>query len=482
MTTEDRRHGKLLPSPVTPASTVCFQITIPNAVQYRAALFGVLGALGEWWTWDHPTDGTVCADCEEAAQLWRDAIANAVFLEDCGGEPVSCEDVADCIENDPATRTVVQNIVNNMSQPQFISVPGQALTPTQYNAPLNPLETCDLDAFWAQCEQFTEYFTQAGTDFIQKIEVYSNAVEGAGFIEMAPILGTLVDEVQIDKFLEFIDWAIETIGEFYEGALTTQVKQAIACAYFCKGKADCELTIERIWQVQNERLGGLLIPSEITNVSQLVDAMLTIVTNPGLAVDIWLAFLAGMAKLAGYLGVRGIDQTLSITLKLAVNDANSDWMILCIDCPSEDWCYFQDTKLSVDFMELDYTQDGYNYITDWSPGVGVVGALPGALDEDIPKVNLPQMRRITQVSFDVNVTSDTSGAAAYLFIDGVFVGTQGLIVGPQTIVFGIDRIPAEFVMIGIDRSGGDRRPIGALTAWQITGEGENPFGDDNCGP
>ena len=479
MPSETDRRGKLLPNPVTPPDTVCFTIRIPNAVQYRAAFLGQINVLGVAETWDHPTDGTECLDCEEAAQLWRNAIFEASFSDDCGDD-MSCQDVADCIENDPVTKSVVQNIVNNMAQPQAISIPGQAMTPAQYNPPINPLENCDLDAFWAQCSQFTEYFTQAGTDFIEKIEVYSNAVEAAGFIEMAPILGTIIDEVQIDEFLEFIDWAIEIVGEFYNGALTTTLKEEIACAYFCAGRDDCELTIERIWLVQNERLGGLLIPSEINTVSDLVSAIVTIGTNPGLAVDIWLAFLAGMAKLAGYLGVRGIDQTLSITLKLAVNDANNDWQVLCTDCPENDWCYFQDTKVSVDYMELDYTQDGYNYITDWNPGVGVVGALPGALDEDIPKVNLPQMRRLTQVSFDVNVTSDTSGAAGYLFIDGVFVGTQPLVVGPQTVVWGLDRIPAEFVMIGVDRSGGDRRPIGPITAWQITGEGDNPFGTDNC--
>jgi len=73
----NRRRGKLLPSPVTPADTICIQIEVPNAVEYIAAFFGQLDILGSWYTWDHPTDLTECADCEEAAQLWRTAIYDA---------------------------------------------------------------------------------------------------------------------------------------------------------------------------------------------------------------------------------------------------------------------------------------------------------------------------------------------------------------------------------------------------------------------
>ncbi len=85
----NRRVGKLLPFPVTPPDTVCIKIEVPNAVEYIAAFFGQLDILGSWWTWDHPTDGTECVDCEEAAQLWRTAIYEAQRSKSmcCGCDP-----------------------------------------------------------------------------------------------------------------------------------------------------------------------------------------------------------------------------------------------------------------------------------------------------------------------------------------------------------------------------------------------------------
>lgn len=98
MPTEDRRKGKLLPNPVDPENTVCYTIQIPNAVPYRAAFLGQLDVLGRALTWDHPTDGTECEDCEEAAQLWRNALYLATWSDECEVLPMSCDDVADCIE------------------------------------------------------------------------------------------------------------------------------------------------------------------------------------------------------------------------------------------------------------------------------------------------------------------------------------------------------------------------------------------------
>ena len=332
----DKTTGLPLPSPVVPPTTTCAKLQIPDAPEYRQAFRGLLSDLGKFWNWQR-TQGQSDEPARLAAELWRQALQTLVYDDECGGV-MSCAEINDCIENNPTTRTTINNIVNQQLAPQLVVTPGQPLNEFQLNAPLNPLDGCDLDAFWAQCQQFVEYFTQAGTDAIEKFEVYTNAIEGAGFIEMAPLLGTLVDEVQIDQFLDFADWAIEIVGEAYAADLTQDVKDAIACAYFCAGKDDCQLTIERIWQVQSDRLGGLLIPSSIDSIEDLVSAMLTIASNPGLTVDIWLAFLAGAAKFAGYLGVRGIDQTLALTLKLAVNDANNDWEILCEDCaePTED--------------------------------------------------------------------------------------------------------------------------------------------------
>lgn len=351
MPSETDRRGKLLPSPVVPSDTVCFMIQIPNAVQYRAAFLGQINVLGVWETWDHPTDGTDCLDCEQAAQLWRNAIYQAVWAEEC--DPMlDCDEVAACITtsestqaaliaqltDNPEMQAAIQNIISGQTLPGTTATQGQPMTSSQANAQLNPLTGCNHNEFWAQCEQFTDYLVTAGTDTFEQIEIYSNAIEGATFIEMVPVLGTLMDEAQIDQVLEFINWTQEGVQELYVAADTPGNRQEIACALFCAGFDDCLITIERTWQVMNERLGGILNPSSLTSLADLAHAMVTVGTSPSLPLDLWIAFIAGAAKFAGYLGVRGIDQSLQLVLKLAINDANNDWETLCVDCPPFDPC------------------------------------------------------------------------------------------------------------------------------------------------
>lgn len=358
---EDYRKGKILPYPVTPASNVCFKIVIPNAAPYRAALFGVLGQLSQWYTWDHPVDGTDCPECYEAAQLWSKALLSAYFDEEC--EPmIDCIEVANCITsnvetqdalisqltNNQGMQAAIQQVISGQVQPGVIATVGKPMTSSQLNGKLNPLIGCDHNQFWAQCEQFTNYMITAGTDTFEQIEVYSNALEAAQFIEMIPVLGTLMDEAQIDQVLEFINWTQEGVYEAYVAADTIGNRQEIACSLFCAGFDDCLITIERTWLVMNDRTGNILNPSSITTLAELAEAIVTVGTSPSLPLDLWIAFIAGAAKFAGYLGVRGIDQSLQLVLKLAVNDANNDWETLCVDCGIVDPCaggVFYDYKI-----------------------------------------------------------------------------------------------------------------------------------------
>ena len=331
MPTEDKRVGKLLPSPVTPPDTVCFTIQVPNAVQYRAAFLGQIGVLAQALTWDHPTDGTQCADCEEAAQLWSKAIYEAAWSDDCEID-MSCANVADCIDTDIFVRNSINNMITNISTPGVLSVAGQAMTPTQTAMPLNPMDECDLDILWAQTEQFVLYATNAGTDLLNKIETYSNSLEAATFIELAPILGSIIDEVQLDKALQLFDWVAETAGEFYLAANNEIAREQLACDLFCPAKPDCVISIDLVWNVLNERLGGVLNPGDITNFVEFADALLTIVGNEDIALDLWLVSLTGFAKFLGYFGVRGLDETLRLVLLLAADEPSNNWETLCVDC------------------------------------------------------------------------------------------------------------------------------------------------------
>lgn len=248
---------------------------------------------------------------------------------------MSCDDIADCIETDDAVRAAINEIAGKQTTPGGTSVPGQRMPDAKWTETLNPTETCDLNVLWAQCSQFVDYVVSAGTDVFEILETYSNAVEAAQFIEMAPFIGTLVDEAQIDQVLQFIDWSLETIQEVYAAADTQPNRQEIACAIFCACQSDCEITLERAWDAINARSGGVFDPSSLNSTESLLTAAITIASSAEFPLEVWMMVVLGLGRTMGYLGVQGINQTLNIILLAAVNDANDDWLLLCDDCPAE---------------------------------------------------------------------------------------------------------------------------------------------------
>lgn len=299
--------------------------------------------LGKPWAWSI-TEGESSAPANEAAGLWRKAAYTMTY--DCE-EPMSCEDVADCIGDSPEVQAALAAAISeNEAIRQALAAlngdatfagaptfPGVGLTPSQMSAQLNEIDECAFDPFWAQVEQMVDYLITLGTDTLEQIELYSNALEVGGNVPMGNLIGKLKNGTTTGKVMEFLNWVGEVLQEAYVAADTTANRNAIKCAIFCANRDACLITLDGIWNVLNERLGGALNPSSITSLPQLAETMTTITFNPALALDVWLAFLMGTAKTAGLLGVKGIDETIQLMLKVAVNDANNDWETLCEDCP-----------------------------------------------------------------------------------------------------------------------------------------------------
>lgn len=482
MPTEDKRRGKLLPSPVVPPDTVCFMIQIPNAVQYRAAFLAQIDILGDWHTWDHPIDGTVCDDCETAAQLWRNALYYATWSDECG-EAMNCANVADCIENDGQTRSAIQNIVNSASQPQSIVTPGQAMTVQQANTPLNPVPVdCNPDELWAQCEQLIDYMANATTDTLEYIETYSNAIEGAQFIEMAPFLGTAVDEAQIDQVLEFLDWIISNVKEYFDAANTAPARQEIACSLFCACRDDCEITVQRMWDMLNERLGGILTPTSIDTLEELIEACVAIVGNGSIALDMGLVVITGFAKFAGYMGVQGIDKTLNLVLRVAMNDANNDWQLLCTECP-DNWCHTIDletTNGASSGIVLTVEAPGIPEFTgaQWVNGVGLVNVDTENRDRTFASMIRPD---VLATSVELEWAYEDTTGSGNVWADNDFGSPQP--VSMPTLAFmreyGSPTALSNFIFGG-ERAGSNFTPFIIIKRLTIRGEGTNPFGTSNC--
>src|SRR5687768_2507635 len=342
----DKTTGVPFPDPVDPGSFVYLCLPVPNDTLYRQALKGALSELGKAWNWRQVV-GQDNQGAYDAAELWRSAISDAVYLDECGGTLMSCEDVADCIDTNPITQqSIINQILNNPDLQQAISeivggaftpgqqnVPGTPLDPGKYSENLTPTEDCNFNVFWSQVNQFVDYLIDLGQDTLDYIAFYNQAVDAAQSAPIGGLLGKLKNGTTAGKVVEFIQWAANSMKSAYEAGDNKANRDAIKCALFCQGKEqDCTLTLEGAFTVLNSRLGGALDPSSINTLPELAETMVTIVSNPALALDLWLAFLLSSARVAGYLGLEGINETMALVLAVAVNDASNDWIELCEDC------------------------------------------------------------------------------------------------------------------------------------------------------
>lgn len=334
MTTEDRRRGKQLPTPVTPPDTICFTITVPNAVQYRAALLGQLNILGEWHTWDHATDGTNCADCEEAAQLWRTAIAEATFSDDCELD-MSCDDIADCIETSEAVQDAINaQMENNGSFQQTInntSNYGTQLSSAQLAASLTEAAGCDNDSLFGSVTAIVDQLNTNNVDFLEQLEIESNTIERASaFFAAIPLFETL----PIDDALNFLDTVMGEIKENYEATYTTGLRDTYRCAIFCLAleQPECAITFDMLIGYFEQKLGASLDYEAL-----FIDMVAFFTTGSWSGEQIsdvmHLAQLAIWREASNWLGLSF--RTLQTVGLLGANDNDHDWAVLPCGCGTE---------------------------------------------------------------------------------------------------------------------------------------------------
>lgn len=331
---EDRRKGKLLPTPVDPGTTVCFTIQIPNAVQYRAALLGSIGLLTQWSTWDHPTDGTVCADCETAAQLWSKALAEATFSDECELE-MSCDDVADCIETSTAVKDALssQFDVNGGSATTVYNTSylGAPMTAANRNGIVTSAVDCDPDELFGSITAIVGALNTNNEDFLDIIQLSDNAQQRISKVIAAiPILGDLAPT----QILDFISQMTVEIKENYEAQYTTALADTYRCDLFCIAldKPDCQLSFQDLVEYFNDRIGTSLEP--INFFGSVVEYFLLGSWSGTTVVDILtLIQLAAWQQASNWTGISL--RTLQVVGALGANDPDHDWAVLPCECAPE---------------------------------------------------------------------------------------------------------------------------------------------------
>lgn len=334
----DRTSGLPYPSPVDPGEYIYMCLPVPNNTLYRQALYGVLSELGKPWTW-RQTAGEDNQGAYDAAEVWRKAVSMAVYTDDCGGViPMSCEDVADCIETNEATQTAINNIINNQSNTQITyetSRQGTPITEAEYTASLTPPNPgCDEDILFGAVSAIVDQLDKNNLDFLQIMEVGTNTRERVSTVIAAiPIIETL----PVNEIIDFVDKAQNEILEHYEAQWTTALYDEYRCEIFCLALAspDCEITFQLLFDYFNNRLGAALDPNNL--LQDLFEFFLLGTWAGTQVVDIMMLVQIGVWREASnWLGVSL--RTLQTVGLLGANDPNHDWAVIPCDCaPIDEW-------------------------------------------------------------------------------------------------------------------------------------------------
>lgn len=281
---------------------------------------------------------------DQAFQVIWDFLVNVEY-------PVSvCDLVAECFASDATFRESV--IASLMSDPAFVSsitgIVAQETIPTTYPPGVpNPSPTtnlagtsnptCDPDILWAQCLALVMDTHAAITDVLEKTEVSTNVVELIDALSDFPIVGWAKDAVGGSITIGLIQYYQEAVAEGYAAQYTTTaggVQDQLACAIFCACQDDCEITVERMFEVYKTRLEAYVTVPSLYTMVDLLEFAAGINQDSTMVVDMAFFVAWGGAALGSFLYGKMFSKSFNLLMDLAVNDANDDWILLCEDCAS----------------------------------------------------------------------------------------------------------------------------------------------------
>lgn len=472
--------GKNYPTPAIIDGRVCLVLQVPDALEYRAAMYGQIEWLADWRCWKH--DETAYADPPQVnrdiAAMFAEMVATATW-EECVD---FCERMAQCLidQNVALINALAGALTTNQTLLQAISdanaenggaTPGQPISPSQAIQDLLPEnvrtgDDCDLNALWGACLYLVQSGNRAITDVYEQIEVASNTIEAMAIAsETIPAAGNYVSAAA-----QFADQLLENISEGYAGAYTEEYEEQLACELFCLARINCELDLEQVLNAVGARL-------DFTEVLPDFGVLMTTVgagtwSGDSIAdVSFW-TFFAALRFGQVYGDTVGI-RPLTVLMSLGADQLASDnWMVLC-DCPDVK-CRLWDAA-----HELE---------TTWGPGGG--GANQAVWDVDgwarnnaaaparvtIVQDDMVANRDVTQVVVELSAivnNGDTNTVTLYGYEAGGFIAVQPADVS-TTITFNVSVSEHRFVIDVVSDGSISGAPVNAkIMSVKIIYEGDD---------
>lgn len=393
--------------------TVLFRLSLNEFVALATAVdVGCDPAFGAdaqkvWWLW---TASVMCAAfCEEVAQCLLDE------------NPVVVEALAQLIRNNPT----ISSALNDQRLENGGGSPGQEVSEEAANQDLlpentkNPDDTCDLDALWGGMLYLVQSGNRSIVDFLETIEVASNALEAMAISAGAiPAAGN-----SVSAGFEFANALQEFFAENYAANYTEGYEQSLACDLFCAARGDCNLSIDDMINTINARF---VEPFDVVTFAAIMVRMGT-ATIPGNFVGtaicdaMFLLYFTALKFGQQFGDVIGL-RPLPVIISLGADQLASDnWEVLC-DCP----------ECGIEFT-IDIGTEGMD------------GDIVSAATALVTRLDIPPAtaygRRI-QVTFASPVTEvtlgwNTEGALDDMFasLDGSAAQTLATPAGSTTLIF-----------------------------------------------
>jgi hypothetical protein len=344
------KKGYILPSIIDP-ERVCVTLYIPNEAQHKAAFWGALNELGYWWNWE--TDDAHTGS--PVSTVWRDVLEDAFDRfanQECAQVTFDCNDIGDCIENNPNFLLVLQQLVDNAVADVKPNADHPIDTARREDNLLSDSLDCELDSIFGVVTALVDGIHQTCVDFLEIIELITDPGEIAAELSDNAGIFTIAGTTPLDV----ANWLVDTIRDTYLADFTVAIRDELRCALFCNAKEGCSLSLDDIFSTY-QALASVFFQQNggfEENIATLVgiagSSNMEIVAGFHLLVIMSLRYGSDFFDLSNF-------NSLGLIMQLAGNNPDPDHEILCTTCADQYW--EQDTSFGAGLKDWQVQQGIY---------------------------------------------------------------------------------------------------------------------------
>lgn len=458
--------------------TRCVEVRVPDDPSFMPLLAGLVAIATKGFNYERKDYD----HAQGVAAAWR-----AAYLETDWEGCMNCQDVADCITNNPETqeafRQLLMQLLINDSDVQAAAAQGVQ----QHLNGQNPLSSaaqngntfeglpgCANNNRWAAIEGFVDWMHRNNEDMLDRLAVAATpAQRSAALSKDIPGFSGGALGSALSSAMTFLSGAmVNNYDAFYDQPYA----DGLACELFCISEGDCTLTLRQVYLVLAARVG--YTPTADLFYQGLIFAALGSWVGVNFC-DVMMFLQVGahlfMGGFAGYIGINPITNAMSQGWDLP----NDGWMTKC-DCP-DTWTYILDSATLPAWVTFPPEQWGE------IDGETLTQTTAIVFSQDVTgiyvEITFPTIQTLTGLSIHqvagtgIDVADIVNAFAVYRDAGGVNIGGTGIELPRENgawdasyseAVPGVKNIVIQYLFLGTAQT----------MEWQpiiISGFGTNPF-------